>query len=318
MNVSRREFLAAAAATATSGRIAPLSASPPSDASTTTIEPDVVQVSSNFVVRGRIVHKTILQEMLDLSLRRLTGTSSLTQAWRSLLQDDDLIGLKFNSSGAQGLGVGEKFADAVITSLVAAGFTRQQIVPIEAPDSVYERHGVTKPVQGWASEPTDFGSGRDQLAAVLDQVTAIINLPFLKTHNIAGITGCLKNLSHGLIKHPARFHASHCSPYIADIVSLPQIHGKLRLHLVNALRVVFDGGPEARHEFLWDAGIVLASRDPVASDTIGLNLINSQRSMLALPDIDYPVRRTTHLLAAEILGLGQANSYRIELEKLQV
>lgn len=314
--ITRRDFLTAAALAAASGQAARLAASQPG--TTPPIPPDVVQVTSDHVVRGRTVNKLILAEMLDLALVRATGAASPGKAWQSLLRADDVIGLKFNRSGAGGLGVTRPFADAVITSLLAAGFDRKQIVPIETPELVYREHGVVKPARGWASQPVDFGSGSDQLRAVLDQVTAIINIPFLKTHNIAGITCSLKNLSHGLVKHPARFHGSHCSPYIADIVALPLIRDKLRLHLVNGLRIVFDRGPEARHEYTWDAGIIVASSDPVATDTFGLDIIDSQRSILGLEAVNRRVLRTAYLAAAAKRGLGRGNLYRIELAKIRV
>ena len=65
------------------------------------------------------------------------------------------------------------------------------------------------------------GGPRDRLAGVLDQVTAIVNVPFLKTHNLAGMTCCLKNLSHALVKHPAQFHTGGCKE-VADIVVFMQ------------------------------------------------------------------------------------------------
>lgn len=319
-SISRRDFLAAAALAATCGPVVRMAAagSGPGSGTKPAGTSNVVQVSSDFVVRGRLVHKSVLAEMVDLALARVTGTPSAAEAWRSLLRDDDVIGLKFNRSGAAGLGVSPPFADAVITSLLSAGFDHRQIVPIEVPEFVYRQHDVAKPVRGWDSQPTDFSSGRDQLAALLDQVTAIVNIPFLKTHNIAGITCSLKNLSHALIKHPARFHGTHCSPYIGDIVALPRIHNKLRLHLANALRVVFDGGPDARDEATWDAGMILASRDPVAMDTVGLDVINSQRSLLGLGPVDGQIRRTAHLAAAAKIGLGLDNADRIELVKVRV
>ena len=271
-----------------------------------------------FVVRRRRVHQAVLPEMLHTALLEVTGRSSVTEAWRSLLRADDVIGLKCNRSAAQGLGTGEPVADAVITSLLSAGFDRQQIVPIEVGAELYKKNGVVRPVRGWRSEPATFASGQDHLSAVLDQVTAIVNIPFLKTHNIAGMTCCLKNLSHGLIKHPARYHDSHCSPYIADIVALPQIREKLRLNLVTALRVVFDGGPEAHDHFTWDAGILLASRDPLAADTVGLNIINSEREILGLGHVDSGERRTLYLDAAAERGLGKGDLHRIELRTRRI
>lgn len=312
-HLNRRDFLAAAAVAAASGSVARFAAGQPAAE-----DARVIQVASDHVVRGRVVHHVVLGEMLDLALRRLTGRDTPAAAWHSLLRDDDMIAIKFNRSAAEALGVRDKFADAVITSLVTAGFAPDQIVPIEVAKSAYVAHGVARPATGWEPQPADFGSGRDQIAEVLSQVTALINVPFLKTHNIAGITCCLKNLSHGLIKHPARFHGNHCSPFIGDIVALPAIRDKIRLHLVNALRVVFDKGPEARDDYVWDGGIVLAGTDPVATDTVGLDIINSQRSIMGLPMIDRDGEETAYLAAAAKKGLGEFKRRRIDVVKLRV
>ena len=78
----------------------------------------------------------------------------------------------------------------------------------------------------------------------------MINVPFIKTHNIAGMTCGLKNLSHALVKHPAHYHANGCSPFIGDIVAADPIRKKLKLTIVDAFRVVFQGGPAARVENL--------------------------------------------------------------------
>ena len=263
-SISRRDFLAGAAMAAATGSVTRLSAQQGGSRDPYGNRSHVIQVTSEHVVRGRRVHRRILDEMLDLALRRVSRADSSSAAWQSLLRSDDVIGLKFNRSAAEGLGVREPFAEAVITSLLAAGYRPDQIVPIEVPEVVYEETGCTRPVRHWSPEEVSFGSGSDRLAGVLEQVTAIINVPFLKTHNIAGLTCCLKNLSHALVKHPARYHDRHCSPYVADIVALPQIRSKLRLHVVNALRMIYEGGPEAREGWVDAAGVLLFGVDPVA------------------------------------------------------
>lgn len=275
----------------------------------------VVQARSENIVEGRVVQKHMLKEMLDWCLTSLTWTSTPGEAWRRLLRPDDVIGLKFNRSGAAGLGTTPAFAEALIHSLADAGWAPQNIVPIEVPETVYSSTGTTHPSTDWDDEEVDFGSGRDRLSGVLRQITALINVPFLKTHNITGMTGCLKNLSHALVKHPARFHDNSCCPYIGDIVALPQIRDKLKLNIVNALRLVFDGGPEAHDDLTWESGVVLAGFDPVAVDTVGLELLNRTRKSLRLPYVDTGQGRVAYLAAAAERGLGCSKLHRIEVAK---
>jgi len=198
----------------------------------------VVEVRSDHVLQTQIVHLDLLRDLLRAGLTALTGLGDEKQAWHSVLSADDIVGLKFNQSGATGLSVTEPMVATLVASLTDSGWDPAQIVPIEVPHALHETLGTTPPRRDWLPEEVQFGEVRDRLSGVLEQVTAIINVPFLKHHNIAGVTCCLKNLSHALVKHPARLHHGKCSPYIGDVVALPQIRGKLRLHVVNALRIV--------------------------------------------------------------------------------
>ncbi|NOT00289.1 MAG: DUF362 domain-containing protein [Phycisphaerales bacterium] len=325
---TRRDFLAATAVAAVAPQLPNLAAraqteSAPHSSPDQPSKPDgkridVVHVSSDHVVRGPRVHAGLMRDMIETALMRVTNKESSGDSWRSLFKPDDVIGLKLNSSGAGKLGVTEPFVDTVVESMLAAGIPADRIVLIEAPEALFTRHSLVRPVPGWRKEETDFGSGRDQFAKVLDQITAIVNIPFLKTHNIAGITCCLKNLSHGLVRHPARYHGNGCAPFIGDIVASPAIRDKLMLHLVNALRVVFDGGPEPTDGGTWDAGAVLCGIDPVAIDTYGLETINLQRAILGRPGIGLGRGGAWYLQMAADRGLGVADLNRLEIVKYRV
>lgn len=267
----------------------------------------VVQGTFPHVVVGSTVHKSICREMLTASMTRLTDTDTINDAWHAILKPDDIIGIKFNRCGQSVLRTTDTFADVLIESLIASGWRARQIVCVEPPPGLRERFDTTPPRLGYQREPTDFGSGVDHLASVLDQVTALINVPFLKTHNITGMTGCLKNLSHGLIKHPARYHANGCCPYIADIVALEAIRGRLRLCLVDAMRPVFRDGPEPKAGNIANSGIMLASRDPVAADAVGLVILDSLRKQHELPPISSDKEGfLPQLASAHRRGIGTA------------
>ena len=277
----------------------------------------VVQVRSSHVVNGPTVHRILLGEMLDAALTTVTQRESVAEAWRSILKPDDVIGIKLNRSGQGVIGTAASFADALVTSLVGAGWQPDQIVCIEAPPSAELMYATAAPAAGWDRSETDFGSGSDQMASVLNQVTALIDVPFLKTHNIAGMTCALKNLSHGLLKHPARYHDHGCSPYIADIVASEPIRSKLRLCLVDALRIVFDGGPEATEGAISDDGIILASIDPVAVDAVAVGLLGNVRFRQGFGQIVRSPEDLAYLAAAHRRGLGIALTHGIEVVRLK-
>lgn len=314
--LSRRRFLKVTASAAGGSLLQPLArAAPESELRMPRGRPPsrVVQVQSRQVVDGPVVHAALASEMLQKALTSLTGTSTIGQAWQSILKPDDVIGLKFNLSGQEVIGTTSTLADVLIGSIVQAGWRSAQIVCIEAPDGTEARHGTTPAHQGYDSSPTDFGSGADQYASVLRQVTALIDVPYLKTHNIAQMTCTLKNLSHGLIKHPARYHRNGCSPFVADIVSAPPIRSKLRLCLVDAFRVVYARGPDATTETISDEGILLASFDPVATDTVGLARLNDIRRRFQLGPIARSGSEVGYLAEAHRRGLGIALWHGIDL-----
>lgn len=277
----------------------------------------VVQVRSDDVVRENLVRIDMLTEMLSRSVCGLTGTARIEDAWRSILRPDDVIGVKFNRVGSRELATTPLLARVLVRSLVAAGFKPPNIILMEVPRSVEKQLGTTPAPTGWSARAVDFGSGKDCFAEVLDKITALINVPFLKSHNIAGMSGCLKNLSHALVRSPARYHGNRCSPFTADIVAAEPIRPKLRLHLINALRAVFDKGPTPSLETIWPAGTLFASFDPVAADTVGLEMLNHQRDAHGLPGLDDD-QRIPSLDDAQRRGLGTASWDQIRHLKIRL
>ena len=278
----------------------------------------VVWASHPHAQGGGMTQQKATAEMLDAGVVALTGRSEPGAAWRSFFTPDDIIGIKFNRSGSEILGTSSSFAEALLGCLKKADIALDRIVLVEAPDGLSGRIACREAIPGYDREPTSFGSGTDELAAVVSQVTAIINVPFLKTHNLAGMTCALKNLSHGLIKHPARFHANGCSPFIGDIVAMPQIQRKLKLNLVNALRIIFHGGPEGTRESVVAASSILASTDPVACDSVGLQLLNDAREERGMAPIASNPAQLPYLSHAHRLGLGIAMTSGIRVKRIEM
>lgn len=276
----------------------------------------VVRIQSKYLVGGAAIHETLLGEMVERLLTTLTHTGGIKDAWHAVLRPEDVVGIKFNRSGQAALGTTPAVAGILIRSLLDAGWRPDRIVCIEAPDEVRTKYGTALPKFGYSRKAFDFGSGSDQLSSVLEQITALINVPYLKTHNIAVMTSALKNLSHGFVKHPARYHANGCSPYVADIAALDAIRGKLRLTLVDAIRVVYRGGPEASASAISPEGSLLASLDAVAVDTVGFGMLNSVRERANLPKIAKTAGDVPYLAAAHRRGLGIALVHGIDVTDL--
>ena len=319
---SRREFLRragqAGAAVALGGALIEANAASPGTPATlpaltsrpTTSQVDpllksvVADIRAREVVVEAVIHETLLGEMIDESVRLAARRSSPAAAWNTLLKPDDVVGIKFNHIGQEVISTTEPFARQVVESLKRAGIAPERIMLIEAPEQLTHDLRTRRCPVGFSGPKVAFGSGEDELAAVLQEVTAIINVPFLKTHSIAGMTCCLKNLSHALIRRPKLCHANGCSPFVGDILALPQIRPKLKLHLVNALRAVFDGGPTPSRHLLWRHCGILASTDPVATDAVATDILNDERSARKLRALGNREGQIGYLQAAAARGLG--------------
>jgi hypothetical protein len=101
-------------------------------------------------------------------------------------------------------------------------------------------------------------------------------------------------------------------------VALPQIRSKLRIHLVNALRAVFDGGPAATPEGVWQHSGLLVSTDPVAADCVGLDILNEKRAAGTLPTVGDGLGRVPHIEAAAKNGLGTDDQDYIEVRPVTI
>ena len=283
-----------------------------------TSKPRVVHTLSPYACTTQQIEHTIVRDFLNEGLKTLTAASSTADAWHTLLKPDDKILIKCNQSGRERIGTTPTLIDELLRSLVMAEFDLEKVTILEA------RHlgmvaKTAQPDLRWQGATVNFGdSGSDSFVAALDQATAIINIPFLKTHQMAVMTSCLKNLSHGLIRHPANFHAHGCDPAIGEIVASDPIRTKLRLNLINALRVVFDKGPEAGIRQIHPAGGLLFSKDPVAADATGFAILNGIRSLHQLNPLLPSAGLPPQLITAKRLGLGENDAERIDLITIEI
>ena len=68
----------------------------------------------------------------------------------------------------------------------------------------------------------------------------------------------------GAIHNPNKYHGSRGDPYVADLYSHPDIGGKIRMTILDALEVQPEGGPPYQADWCEDYGGLLISDDPVA------------------------------------------------------
>lgn len=211
------------------------------------------------------------------------------------------------------MGTNSSMGKVLLDSLIDADLSPDRMTMLECDDSVVRDYRLRHSDHRWQEKAMVFGdSGKDVFRADLEWATAIINVPFLKTHHLATMTCCLKNLSHGLIRHPSRFHEGGCDPAIAEIVAHPQIRNRLKLNIVNGLRVVFDRGAEASERDFASEGLLLVSEDPVATDMVGFATLNKIRAERGLGPLLPAPQRPKYLDTAGRIGLGVNDLERIK------
>ena len=85
----------------------------------------------------------------------------------------------------------------------------------------------------YGDDPKDDRKYRSHLGKLVTKmVNKIVAIPVLKDHGSAGVTGALKNMSHGSVNNVARSHSNTftnvCNQFIPQVVSHPIIRYEVR------------------------------------------------------------------------------------------
>lgn len=304
-----------------------LAASPPAGFVPFSAPGLVVRVTKRGSLRpgGLFPRQDAATEMVNRALTELTGRSNLADAWRQFVHPNDRVGIKVNGIALRNMASSKEVILTIINGVMAAGVPANQIIVYDQYNGFLAstrltRRDVPAGVQLLVHSNTVVGpetrvpSGRTAFAQAMLQCTAIIGVPLVKDHSISGFTGAMKNMTHGSVRNPDAFHLHRASPQIAELYAHDAIRSRVRLHIMDAFKVMYDGGPLDRNpnaRVPYEA--VLASTDPVAIDRIGTEIVNDFRArnhMLSLERRGTPPNYIEH---AQSLGLGISDRSRIDL-----
>jgi len=270
------------------------------------------------------IPKQSAQDYLNRSMLAITGKNDVTAAWRSLFAPAESVGIKVSCLPGRPLSSSLGLVTAVVNGLLAAGLAKKNIIIWERTSRELEKAGFQisrnglkimgsdeLPGGGYSDHIEFSGSMGTFFSRIMENIDALINVPVLKDHDLAGLSGAMKNM-YGAIYNPNKFHANHCDPFVAELCNHPLIKKKLRLVVCDASRVQIHNGPAFYPQYAREYGGLLVSRDPVAIDFAGLGIINSLRREMGLPTLADAGREPAYIQTAARLGLGQATERLIQ------
>lgn len=290
----------------------------------------VVRAVRPNAVQGTQADPKVVREMVHAVVMKLSGKASPEAAWKTYLKPDDTVGVKINCLFGVGASTTPCVTEAVVEGIRMAGVPAEKIIVWDREDKHLEKSGykvgtvdgvVYTGVNGdWEEKPTAIHDCQGRLAKILTRkITALVNVPILKTHVRSGITFCMKN-HYGSFHNPGdahgggpkTVHGGTCDPYIAEVTALDAIRRKERLFVCDALRPVAHRGPMVQPQFTYTENAIMAGLDPVALDTVGMKMLDAQRKKMDLPGIEETESARCVLTAAR-KGLGTADMSRIEI-----
>jgi uncharacterized protein (DUF362 family) len=325
----------------------------------------VVRVKSNRCIDEATerIDASVVKQMILRGMADLTGAKDARDAWRSFFSPSDTVGIKVNCSGAPGVMSAPEVVAEIVRSLMDVGIPSRQIwiyerFPEQMATVGYEKYvpegvhvdGIEKSRRSIAGyDPATYVEvdffGEDDTRSnmvrhVTEQFTKIINVPNIKDHGAAGVTGCLKNIAYGNFSNVARSHQfskTNTLTFIGTLASVEPLHSKTVLNIVDGTRGVWHGGPflhEKRFRFFPKQ--MMFGTDPVSIDRLLLDVVDEKRRQEGAisvwdrsaqyvhrgfehdPNANNFVREPGHIEYAASLGLGVYDIAKIRQKTVEV
>jgi hypothetical protein len=294
-----------------------------------------------------------VEEVFNHGLTYFTGQTSVSNAWRSLVATNDIVGIKVFSEPGPVAGTRPAVVQAIVHGLFAAGLHTNQIIlwdrheadlrtagffalgkslgvrvagAAEAGYDTNQFYLPDSPVVGqlvwgdveFGNTNKDSGVGKKSFISKLvsRQMTRIISVAPLMNENAAGICGHFFSLSLGSVDNIRRFldHPDRLAVALPEIDALPLIGDRVALYVTDALLAQYEGGPEGYLQFSTVRNELWFGHDPVALDTMALKELMLQRRLLGAPPLPSNFAIYTN---AVLLQLGINDPSRIEIEKIE-
>jgi uncharacterized protein (DUF362 family) len=303
-----------------------------------------------------------VRDMMSRGIRGLTGEKNDRDAWAHFIEPKDVVGIKLNCSGAPNIRSAPEVVAGVVDNLIALGVPAKNIYLYERfldqLSSVHYERYVPQGVNIVAVE-TPRGSmlgydpktyvevdffGEDDTRSnmvrfVTERFTKIINVPNMKDHQAAGVTGCLKNIAYGNYSNVARSHnreKTNTFSFIGTLATVEPLRSRTVLQVMDGLRGVWHGGPFSEYaKFRFFPKQIVFGTDPVAVDRLLIDVIEKKRksenaisvfdrSMDTVkrghnddPNVNHFIREPGHIEYAGKCGLGVYDMAKIHVTEIE-
>jgi uncharacterized protein (DUF362 family) len=170
--------------------------------------------------------------------------------------------------------------------------------------------------KGWGYDqdnPVEILGMKRMLSSIVTRCDHLINVPALRVHlDQYGVTLSLKN-HYGSVSNPGSLHANFATA-CAVLNSQKAIEDKTRLIVIDGL-FGFCGFNLGAGTFVQDCApnSLIVSKDPVAADYIGKEMLDEERSKHNQPPRNVPL-----LEKAAEMGLGTDDPEKIELRLVEM
>jgi uncharacterized protein (DUF362 family) len=305
--------------------------------------------------------RTVVKQMLATGMRALTGDAKPEDAWARFVSPKDVVGVKVNCSGAPRIMSSPEVVAGIVENLIAVGVPAKQIYIYERFDNQLKSVGYEKYVPQGVNiaaaesnrgsiigydprtyvETSFFGEEdtRSNLVRLVgDTLTKIINVPNMKEHQAAGVTGCLKNIAYGNFSNVDRSHRSEKTntlSFIGTLAAVEPVRSRTVLNIMDGLRGVWHAGPFSMNpRFRFYPKQIMFGTDPVAMDRLLIDVIEAKRKAEGAvslfdrsrdhlgdnkdPNKNRFIREPGHIEYASKLGLGVYDIAQIKLKAIEL
>ena len=313
----------------------------------------IVVVKDDNLLNAFLPDEARVDAAFDRGLKSFTSQTTVSNAWRTLVATNDVVGIKVFSEPGPVSGTRSAVVEAIVNGLIDTGLPKQNII-------IWDRHaddlrtagyfdlgrklGVRvagaaevgydtntfylpdSPVIGqlvWGD--MEFGITNKDLSLgkksyvsklVSQQMTKIISVAPLMNENDAGLCGHFFSLGLGSVDNTRRFEGNpdRLAVALPEIQALPVIGDRVVLYVTDALLAQYEGGPAGYLQFSTIRNELWLGYDPVALDTLALKALMLQRRSLNAPTLPSNFAIYTN---AVLLQLGVDDPSRIQVQKIQ-